>query len=70
MYKISLGFERTQELPLCVRERMRDMVSEYSDKNGIDWQLEYRWATFTEHDFLLAKLKYNDILSYMMIQTA
>jgi len=51
------------ELRLYQRQRFKQLAQEYALDAGIDWDLEYRWMTISDYNFMLAKLKYNDILT-------
>jgi hypothetical protein len=69
MKKISIN-----ELQFCSTTRanqqlIKQMAEEFSTDNGVDWNFEYRWMTMTEENYLLAKLKYDPILSAMTVRT-
>jgi len=44
------------------RQRVKQMAQEYAESAGINWHFNYRWMTISDENYLLAKLKYGDIL--------
>lgn len=50
-----------------VRRQIHTMMQELAHDSGIDWQLEYRWATITEENYFLALLKYGTIIQQFKV---
>lgn len=62
----------TQDLDLALypwqRQKIKQMAHEYASDYGIDWQFRYRWMQMSDENYLLARLKYTDILGLFGIR--
>lgn len=52
-----------------LRREILDMMREYAHNAGIDLHYEYRWAIMSEENFLLAKLKYPQLINHMTVRS-
>lgn len=66
MYKMTIStfaYELLREQDL--HDRVVFMLTEFSQTAGTDINADYHWATITEEDFLIAKLKYPEAFKYI-----
>lgn len=50
------------------QQQLKAMTKEFAETGGIDVEFEYRWITMTEENYLLASIKYADIIKYMAVR--
>jgi hypothetical protein len=57
-----------KELYPWQQQRVKQMAQELAESAGIDWHFNYRWMQMSEENYLLARLKYTDILGLFGIR--
>lgn len=62
MIKLSLNEYHFQNMTDLEQQRVRQMAQEFGANAGIDWEWETRWLSLTAEAYMLAQLKYDDIL--------
>lgn len=68
MYKISLSEEQFLSTTRDNQLTILAMAREFGEHSGIDWEFEYRWMTMTPENYMLARLKYDPIISAMTVR--
>lgn len=68
MHKLTLAEYQFVSTTDLWRTRIKTMMQELAEDSGIDWNMEYRWATMTDENYFIALLKYDDILRHFSIQ--
>ena len=67
MYKVGMSEIRYSECSHNERQQIKQMMQDFAHSAGIDPEFEMRWATIDDYNYMLAKLKYTDILSVMQV---
>ena len=67
-YTITISEHAFLEITNEQRLKIKEMATQHAETTGIDWEYQYRWMTMTKPDYMLAKLKYDDILKYMTVR--
>lgn len=69
MKQISIAEDQFMTTERKYQLRILDLAREFAENSGMDWEFQYRWMTMTEENYLLAELKYGDIIRYMTVRT-
>ena len=66
--KLSIGIEQFATTTQDIQNRIKQMAYEYAVDNGIDYEYEYRYMIMPIEAYILAELKYDDILLHMTVR--
>lgn len=68
MLKISISEYQLLSTTEELRQEIISMIKEFAHDAGIDYQFEYRWATMTDENYMLAKIKHTKVLSALTVR--
>lgn len=61
-YRLAITEQMISAITQPQRDQIKALAREFAHDSGIDWQWETRWMMLSEHELMLAEIKYADVL--------